>query len=255
MQGKILTKENVEQDVEKRVEWIRSIVNQSNSKGIIIGESGGKDSAVVTALCVKAMGLENVLGVNMPCLSNPDDEKDAYELIKKFPTRMITVDLSETFRVIKNDLTRSLQSLDNPYEELTDTAISNIKPRLRMTTLYALGQSKGYLVAGTDNKSERFMGYFTKWGDGAYDFNPIADLTVKEVYILGEYLGVPGEILYKTPSAGLWKGQTDEDEMGVTYKEIDEYILTGDTNERAKNILNKSYCQTKHKREMPYMYK
>jgi NAD+ synthase len=243
----MITKENVKQEVEKRVEWIKQILTQSGAKGVILGLSGGKDSAVVGALVKRAT--DNVLGVIMPCGNITQDEEHAWKVANAFGIETIKVDLKEAFDTLSQTINRAMKEM--PLEGLS---LSNIKPRLRMTTLYAIGQRKGYLVAGTGNKSEGTMGYFTKWGDGAYDFNPIADLTVTEVRLLGEYLGVPAEILYKAPSAGLWEGQTDEEEMGVTYQEIDEYILTGTTNERAKQIIEAQYQKTEHKRNLPLNY-
>lgn len=140
-------------------------------------------------------------------------------------------------------------------EDILPLSKSNIKPRLRMITLYSIGQHKGYLVTGTGNKSEVTMGYFTKWGDGAYDFNPIADLTAGEVISMGKALGVPDEILEKKPSAGLWAGQTDEEEMGITYATIDKYILHGEGSVEDIEKIENAYRRTQHKREMPKVYK
>lgn len=232
--------------LEERLEWIRNQVNSAGAKGIIIGESGGKDSAIVTALCVKALGKDKVLGVTMPCNSLSKDMEDARALADAFGIELLTVDIANTFNAIK----ASIESVS----ELSDLSIANIKPRLRMTTLYAIGQAKNYLVAGTDNKSEMVMGYFTKWGDGGYDFNPIPDLTVREVLELGKELGVPESILTKAPSAGLWEGQTDEKEMGVTYAQIEEYITTGKTDPHAEEIIERTNKRTEHKRRMPAMF-
>ena len=233
--------------VEDRLEWIRNQVNAAGAQGIIVGESGGKDSAVVTALCVKAIGKDKVLGVTMPCNSLAKDMQDAKSLADTLGIELLTVDISNTFEAIKASI-----ETESPLSELS---IANIKPRLRMTTLYAIGQARNYLVVGTDNKSEMIMGYFTKWGDGGYDFNPIPDLTVREVLELGKELGVPESILTKAPSAGLWEGQTDEKEMGVTYAQIEEYITTGRTEAHAQEIIERTNKRTEHKRHMPPMFK
>ena len=129
----------------------------------------------------------------------------------------------------------------------SDLAKANMNPRLRMIALYTLAQTKNYLVAGTGNRSERYMGYFTKWGDGGCDFNPIADLTVKEVYEFLEYLGAPEEIIKKAPSAALFEGQTDEQEMGVSYAAIDRYLLTGEANDHDKAIIDRFHSRSAHK--------
>ena len=138
--------------------------------------------------------------------------------------------------------------------ELNAQALSNIAPRLRMITLYAIGAAEGRLVAGTGNRSERYMGYFTKWGDGACDFNPIADLTVTEVYEFLEFLGAPENIIKKAPSAGLFEGQTDEAEMGVTYAAIDSLLLTGKVGEEDKKIIDRYHSRSAHKLKMPKTY-
>mgnify|MGYP005893457521 CR=1 FL=1 len=137
---------------------------------------------------------------------------------------------------------------------LNQMATSNIAPRLRMLTLYTIGAAEGRLVAGTGNRSEAYMGYFTKWGDGAYDFNPIADLTVTEVYAFLSWLHAPENIIRKAPSAGLFEGQTDEDEMGVTYAAIDKFLFTGEASETDKKIIDRYHKASEHKRRMPLTY-
>ena len=138
---------------------------------------------------------------------------------------------------------------------INDMALINIAPRLRMTTLYAIGAAENRLVAGTGNRSERHMGYFTKWGDGACDFNPISDLTATEVFEFLEYLKAPRCIIDKAPSAGLYDGQTDEQDMGVTYKAIDTYLLTGQVNEADKAVIDRYHSRSEHKRRPITMYK
>lgn len=231
-------------ETEKRVEWIKDVLKQANAKGIVIGESGGKDCSIVSVLA--KMATPNVLGVIMPCGSNlPEDREHALLLGGKFGIKMIEVDLGETFETLK-------KSIGLPLLQLAE---SNMKPRLRMTVLYAIAQHKGYLVTGTGNKSEITMGYFTKWGDGGYDFNPIADLTVTELMEYGRYLGVPEEIMSKAPSAGLWPGQTDEEEMGITYAAIDKYLLEGKGEPSDIEKIQKAYERTEHKRNLPLQYK
>lgn len=243
----MITKENVQKEAEARIAWLKGVLAESGAKGFIFGSSGGKDSAVVGALLRKAT--ENVLGVILPCGNIDEDEQHAWDLSKALDIETIKIDIKEPFDSLSNTINSVVK--ENVLEGL---ALSNMKPRLRMTTLYAIGQNKGYLVAGTGNKAEFTIGYFTKWGDGAYDVNPIADLTVTEVRILGDYLGVLKEILYKAPSAGLWAGQTDEDEIGATYQEIDEYLLTGSTNEKAEAVILGHVRRTEHKRKQPLKY-
>lgn len=234
-------------NLEHRLNWIRERVAAAGCKSVVVGESGGKDSAVVTALCVKALGKENVFAVTMPCHSLSTDVDHAQLVAEAFGVEIITVNIADTFAALKGTI--------EAQHELNDLAIANIKPRLRMTTLYAIAQTRNALVVGTDNLSEMTMGYFTKWGDGGYDFNPLGDLTMQEVLELGAELGVPSPILTKAPSAGLWEGQTDEKEMGVTYKAIEEFIKTGTTDPESLAVIERTHRNTQHKREMPYIYK
>ena len=131
---------------------------------------------------------------------------------------------------------------------LSNAAVNNIAPRLRMTTLYTIAASEYLLVAGTGNRSELYMGYYTKWGDGACDFNPISDLTATEVIEFLCWLTAPAAIINKAPSAGLFDGQTDEEEMGVTYAAIDKYITTGEASEHDKRIIDRYHKRAEHKR-------
>ncbi|HQC55252.1 MAG TPA: NAD(+) synthase [Clostridia bacterium] len=237
-----------ENEVAKRVQWIKDVLGSAHAKGIVLGMSGGKDCALVAIL--SKMATPNVVGIIMPIESSrnyKEDRDDAFTLCKQFDIEVKEVDLTD----VKKLLRRTLEPLD---EENPDIAYQNINPRLRMITLYNYGQRKGYLVAGTGNKSERTMGYFTKWGDGAYDFNPIGDMTATEIFKMLKYLDCPQNIIDKAPSAGLYEGQTDENDFGVTYKELDTYILTGNATDRVKEIVDKAYNRTKHKRENPRIY-
>ena len=235
-------------ELEKRVEFIKNIIKESHADGIVFGNSGGKDCALVGILCKKAC--ENTLSVMMPCQSKRnfgEDMEDAIAVSEKFGIENRVVDLTRA-KEIMMELTGGVTTLNN-------MATSNIAPRLRMTTLYTIGAAENRLVAGTGNRSERYMGYFTKWGDGACEFNPISDLTVTEVYEFLEYLGAPENIIKKAPSAGLFEGQTDEEEMGVTYKSVDDYILYGRVNDRDKEIIDRYHNKSGHKRVMPKVYK
>lgn len=234
-------------ELEKRIEFIRAQLNASGCKGIVFGNSGGKDSALVGILCKKAC--DNTVGIIMPCESKINfgsDMDDGNALAEKFGIECRTVDLT----AVKAAETEQLKTVT----ELNGAAMANIAPRLRMTTLYAIGASEGRLVAGTGNRSERYMGYFTKWGDGGFDFNPIGDLTVTEVYEFLTYLGAPESIINKAPSAGLFEGQTDEKEMGVTYRAIDEYIVEGKANEHDREIIDRYHSRSEHKRKPAAIY-
>ena len=234
-------------ETEQRVEFIRNLVAKTGVKGIIYGNSGGKDSALVSILC--KMACDNTVGVIMPCCSvrNYEEDTDHGNLVaEQFKIETRTVDLTDT----KNALLKAMEGVT----EINNTADINIAPRLRMTTLYAIAAAEGLLVAGTGNRSERYMGYFTKWGDGACDFNPIADLTAGEVFDFLRYLDAPAEIINKAPSAGLYEGQTDEADMGVTYAAIDEYILNGNAHSHDAEIIRRYHNGSEHKRRMPLLY-
>ena len=234
-------------ETKERVGWITSLLGDTGAKGIVFGNSGGKDSALVGILC--RMATEEVLGVIMPCGSSQNygsDKQHAEVLAQKFGIPCAVVDLTPAKAAMLPELEK--------VSDIKGMAASNINPRLRMATLYALAQSKGYLVAGTGNRSEYYTGYFTKWGDGAYDFNPIADLLATEVFDFLRHLGVPAEIVDKPPSAGLFEGQTDESEMGVSYASIDEYIRTGSTDVSGAATIQKLHAATSHKRRLPLMY-
>ena len=228
-------------ETEKRVAFIRELLRSSGCRGIVFGNSGGKDSALVGILCKKAC--ENTVGVLMPCATAQNygrDIDDALALAGQFGIESRTVDLTATRQTAVEALEKAGQ--------LTDAAISNIAPRLRMTTLYAIAHAENRLVAGTGNKCEIFMGYFTKWGDGASDFNPISDLCATEVFAFLRFLNAPASIVEKAPSAGLFDGQTDEQEMGVTYRAIDDYLLSGVVNEHDKAIIDRYHSRSEHKR-------
>ncbi len=234
------------EQAKKAIQWIKEYVENAGAKGVVIGNSGGKDSATVLAMAVKALGKEKVLAVSMPCYSNKEDFEDAKLVANKFDVKFITVDLSSCYKEMENEIQKNIQ--------LSTEATINIKPRLRMTTLYAIAQTMEYLVIGTGNLCEAMVGYTTKWGDSAYDLNPIGNFTVEEVLEIGKNLGVPEKILKKAPSDGLG-GQTDEEKMGITYKQITQMIETGNTEEQAKAKILEKFQKSKHKREPAPIYK
>ncbi len=229
-----------------RVSWIKEKLQKAGASGIVFGNSGGKDCALVGILCKKAC--EKTIGVIMPCQSVVNytaDAEDAKKLAEQYNIESRTVDLS----IAKEDMLTALRGKTNPdYYHLT--AFANINPRLRMTALYTIAQTEGCLVAGTGNRSEISMGYFTKWGDGGYDINPIGDLTVREVYEFLAYFNAPQSIRTKKPSAGLWEGQTDEGELGISYDEIDDYLLKGVATSAVKQRIDKSLKITQHKKKL-----
>ena len=239
---------NYEAEYKARIEYIRGVVESARAGGIVFGNSGGKDSALTGILCKAAC--PNTLGLIMPCgpsRNYNEDMADARALCGKYNIDCEVIDLAG----IKNDFIKLLERAG----PLSETARINIAPRLRMTALYAIAANKHYLVAGTDNRSELYTGYFTKWGDGAYDFNPIADLTATEVLEFLRYLGAPESIITKQPSAGLFDGQTDETEMGISYGVLDSYILGGAAREADIALIERLHAASAHKRRMPDMFR
>ena len=237
----MLEKEKLVKEAEGAITWIKEYVKQTGAKGIVVGCSGGKDSATVLAMSVKAIGKENVLAVSMPCHSISHDFDDAKLVADTFGAKSNTYD----------EMEKEIQSAMG--EELSKEATINMKPRLRMTTLYGIAQSLEYLVIGTGNLCEAMVGYTTKWGDNSADFNPIGNFTVDEVLAIGKYLGVPERILEKAPNDGLG-GKTDEEKMGIKYSQIAEMIETGNTEENAKKEILKRHKASKHKRELVPVY-
>lgn len=238
---------NYAEETSARVEYIRAYLKSSGARGIVYGNSGGKDSALVGILC--KMACENTVGIIMPCASKRNygmDKADGLEVAEKFGIETRTVDLTP----VREAEMAALKGVT----ELTDMAVANIAPRLRMTTLYAVAHAEGRVVAGTGNASEGYVGYFTKWGDGAYDFNPIADLTVGEIYAFLEYLDAPRAVIEKAPSAGLFEGQTDESEMGISYADIDKVVLGGEVDPAVRAKIERMHSASEHKRRLPACY-
>lgn len=210
---------NVEKTTENAVEWIRQWFEE-NGKGCnaVVGISGGKDSSVVAALCVKALGKERVIGVLMP--NGVQSDIDC--------AQQLVAHLGIPYHVcnVKAGVDGVLRSLEEAGIEISRQTRVNLPPRIRMSTLYALSQSKNGRVANTCNLSEDWVGYSTRYGDAAGDFSPLAKLTVQEVKEIGKYLGLPLSLVAKVPSDGL-SGKTDEDNLGFTYAVLDRYIREG----------------------------
>jgi NAD+ synthase len=200
--------------IENISHWIRHQVKMAGVPGIVVGLSGGLDSSVVGVLCRRALeDAEAVRGLILPCHSDPLDAAHARRLAQQFEIPTETIDLDPVF-----DL---LVSILPPAGRLS---VANLKPRLRMMVLYYYANELGFLVVGSGNRTELLSGYFTKYGDGGVDLLPLGGLFKTEVRALGEALGIPTEILEKPPGAGLWPGQTDEGEMGVSYAELDRAL-------------------------------
>lgn len=198
------------------VAWIRKFFDENGKDcNAVVGISGGKDSSVVAALCVEALGKERVLGVLMPCGRQHDIDM-AYKLVHHLGIRYFEINIQEAAEAMKRNI---------PFE-LSQQSKVNMLPRLRMTTLYAVSQSFNGRVANTCNLSEDWVGYATRYGDAAGDFSPLCNLTVQEVKAVGQAVGLPQDLIDKVPIDGLC-GKTDEDNLGFTYAELDKYIRTG----------------------------
>jgi len=229
------------------VTWIKEIVTTASCQGVIFGMSGGVDSSVLAVLCSRALP-ESCLGLIMPCYSDEEDRLHAEMVAEKFeiPTKTITLD-----GVYDYFLTILPENTNNAARG--KLARSNIKPRLRMTVLYYFANQMKYLVIGSSNRCELYVGYFSKHGDGAVDALPLGNLVKSQVRQLASYLGVPDEIVKKPPSAGLWRGQTDEYEMGITYDQLDRYLLTGEGTSKMKEKIETMVKMNYHKSCLPYI--
>ena len=222
--------------------WIKEKVEHAGASGAILGLSGGVDSSVLAVLLRRVFGA-NMLALIIPCHSDPEDVFHARLLSEKFDIPSDVIDITKVY----DDCMKEASMVC----EISELAKANTKSRLRMVTLYAVGHSKNFLVCGTSNKSEFTIGYFTKYGDSGSDLLPVADLLKREIYELAEYLNIPKEIIEKPPSAGLWKGQTDESEIGLSYAVIDRFIETGEADIAAANKINHMNALSAHKRSVP----
>ncbi|WP_093135479.1 NAD(+) synthase [Salinibacillus kushneri] len=236
--------------IDQLTKWLQDQVKESGVNGLLVGISGGIDSAVVAHLIKRAFPNDS-LGVIMPCKSNPDDKKFAEMVVESSGIKSIKVDLTESHEVLYSTIQNQLKEQNELNESKARLADANLRARLRMSTLYTMATNYGYLVTGTDNAAEWYTGYFTKFGDGGVDLVPLLHFTKGEVRELAKELGVPDEIINKAPSAGLWEGQTDEHEMGTTYDNIDKYIRGESVPEEDKNIIENMHERTAHKRELP----
>ncbi|ADG13732.1 NAD+ synthetase [Methanocaldococcus infernus ME] len=213
---------------EKILEFIRNVVKEANANGVVVGLSGGIDSSTTAFLCVKALGKDKVLGLILPeKTTRKEDIEDAKKVAEMLGIKYYIIDITDVLKAF---------GLYTPTKEFEKIPDGNLKARVRMCVLYYYANKYNYLVAGTANKSEIYVGYGTKYGDLACDFMPIAHLFKTEVRELAKKLGVPKEIIEKPPSAGLWEGQTDEGELGVSYEILDKILKLYEEGKKEEEI-------------------
>lgn len=227
--------------------WLQKQVTASKTCGAVVNNSGGADSAVVIGLCARA-GL-STLALVQPCYSQEEDAQHARLVAERFGVRCLELDLDNVFSDYRHMLEKAFAQLGSTEDD--GAALANLKPRLRMTSLYYFANRLNYLAVGTGNLSELTVGYFTKHGDGGVDVLPLGQLVKCEVYALARFLGVPRQVVDKPPSAGLWPGQTDEEELGLTYAQLDKYIRGGSVDDNVARRIRALEASSAHKRRTP----
>ncbi|KOP65054.1 NAD+ synthetase [Bacillus sp. FJAT-18019] len=246
---------NVEEEVRKRVDFLKTYVKNSGTNGLLIAISGGIDSAVVAGLCKKATdelteesGKEyKTLGVFQP-YGEQTDIADSYATAEAFDLKYtVETNIEESVDEIALEVEHGLKNI-GVHKHISIPGKGNVKARVRMVVQYALAFEQNLLVAGTDHASEAITGFYTKWGDGAVDITPMSSLNKRQVRMLASYLGVPQSILDKVPTAGLWEGQTDEKELGVSYEDNSDYLEGKTISPEAQQKLESHYVRSAHKR-------
>ena len=226
---------NVNEKIDYIVKQIKSYMKCTNGKNAVIGISGGKDSTVCAALCVKALGKENVIGVLMPN-GYQNDINDSYKICEFLGIEYLTINIRTAYNsiisYIENQITYPNKKI-NKIKKVSKQTELNLPPRIRMSTLYAVAQSVNGRVMNTTNACEAFVGYGTLWGDTVGDYAPLKYLTVDEILEIGDALGLPKELVHKTPSDGL-TGKSDEEILGVSYSDIGKFY-------KAVREINKSH--------------
>jgi len=235
---------NTEKLAEKLVSWIRDQVMAAGCKGVVVGMSGGLDSSVLAVLCFRAFP-QSMLGILMPCYNSQEETEHAQMVANQFsiPNEKIALD------TVFDALLKVLLAGSEPG--ISQVAKGNLKARLRMLILYYFANQLNYMVAGTSNRSELSVGYFTKYGDGGVDIMPLGNLVKGEVKELARFLGIPQPIIDKPPSADLWEGQTDEVELGFSYDELDHYLVTGEGSDELRGKIESMTATSGHKRLPP----
>jgi NAD+ synthase len=246
---------NVDEEIRKRVDFLKDYVKSSGTTGLLIAISGGIDSAVATGLCKLATdelsaetGKEYMtLGVFQP-YGEQNDISDSYAVAEAFNLKhKVETNIEEAVNEIALEVEHGFKNM-GMSRHISREGKGNVKARTRMVVQYALSFDLNLLVVGTDHASEAITGFYTKWGDGAVDITPLSSLNKRQVRALAEKLGVPRSVLDKAPTAGLWEGQTDEQELGIRYEDNSDYLEGKDIDPAVREKLEKHYRKTEHKR-------
>ncbi|ARI78340.1 NAD(+) synthase [Halobacillus mangrovi] len=230
--------------------WLQDKVKEAGADGLLVGISGGIDSAVVSYLIKRAFP-EKSLGVILPINKRVEDQEDALAVVEGADLDYVGIELTDAYKESYSTIQKQLEEKGDWNEEKSQLGGANLQARLRMSTLYAVGNNYNYLVVGTDNAAEDYTGYFTKYGDGGVDLVPLLHMRKEEVREMAKALDVTDSIIHKKPSAELWEGQSDEEELGISYDTIDAFLRGEKIDPEDEEHLRQLHKKTEHKRQIP----